>query len=891
MKITLIYPLLSKSRSLIDENKQYWPPLGLAYLAAVLENKGHEVQILDRDLILRKCKLNFEETDKITLNLINKFCSNLVGFSATTPNISDVNSFSKIIKEHNPKIAVMVGGPHCTGVPEETLKLCPAIDIVARGEGELAMLDAANGVNIKDILGITYKDNAGIIVSNHERPLIENLDDLPFPARHLLDMNSYTRPSRFISRNLALRTTHVFTTRGCPYNCSYCAGPLMGRRRVRYHSAQRVLLEIVELINKYSIEGIYFADDMFLSNKKRAMEIIELFIRHKINKRIVWMAQLNPNAVDMEFLLLMKKAGCVHVEYGFESGSARVLELMNKKTNINHNLEVARITKKSGLRFQGNFIVGYPGETEEDFNKTIWFIRKSRPNNVSLNLFMPLPGTEIYKKLVSENRLVPNWDDFGNPEAPYINYADMQKTRFEELYFKAKLRVILPINLMHFLKDNIWHPFRLFYVIFTQFKSVLTKAGHARKALEIIKGQKKTNKDDLRVLIVIYHSISFPIMESQVLSYARNLSSKGVKYSLLTFEAKETLASFRAQKSLLNGAFKCRSLPYHQKPRSLMTLFDILCGIFTIWFIIKKDGIKIIHARGLIPAIMAFIPSKVSGIKFFFDTRGLLADKYVGGGLLRKNSLLYKIMRISENFLIKSSDAFTVETNKHAEILKNSGCKTEDKMEVIPCCVDLDKFNYLSHLNRSFYNASRFNLIYVGKMGTWYLLDEMLDFFKILCGEIKNATFTFITQDEQKNIYLAAEKKGIPEVNIAIRKLSAEQIPVALASADAGIFFINPYERYNSSPIKYGEYLSSGLPVIINAGIGDTESITKQERVGVVIEQFTDKAYGTAIKELAVLLEDRDGLRKRCRDTAAKFLSLDIGISKYLTIYQKLLNR
>jgi len=475
MNVTLIYPLLSKNRSVAEQNKQYWPPLGIAYIASVLIENGHAVQILDRDLILRKNRLNFAKADKITLDLIERFDTQIIGFSVTTPNVSDVKYFSEEIKRMNPKITTIIGGPHCAGEPVATLQMCPGIDMLVRGEGEMAMLDIVNCLPLDSIGNLTYRKSDGDIASNDDRPLIELLDSLPFPDRDLLDMSYYTRPSRFISRNLSLRTTHVFTARGCPYNCHYCAGPLIGKRRVRYHSVQRVVSEIEELIGKYSIEAVYFAEDMFLSNKKRSEEMMAFFMEHGIHKRIVWMAQISASVATPELLSMMKKAGCVHVEYGFESGSQRVLDLMNKKSTVERNKEVAQFTRKSGLRFQGNFIVGYPGETEEDFKKTISFIRETRPNNASLNIFSPLPGTEIYKILKSEERLLPGWDDIGNSETPDINYADMPPSQFERLYFNAKLKVILPINLRHFLEDNIRHPFRLFYVITTQFKSVLSR--------------------------------------------------------------------------------------------------------------------------------------------------------------------------------------------------------------------------------------------------------------------------------------------------------------------------------------------------------------------------------------------------------------------------------
>ena len=215
---------------------------------------------------------------------------------------------------------------------------------------------------------------------------------------------------------------------------------------------------------------------MFLSNKSRAIEIFSLFIEGGIHKKIVWMAQISPKVAKPELLTMMKEAGCIHVEYGFESGSQRVLELMNKRTNVENNKKIARYTREIGLRFQGNFIVGYPGETEEDFKQTISFIRQTKPDSVSLNLFMPLPGTQIYKALKEKGELKHNWDDIGNIEMPQINYADMPPSRFERLYLTSRLTVTLPLNIYHFLKDNMRNPFGLIYVVCTQFKNVIARA-------------------------------------------------------------------------------------------------------------------------------------------------------------------------------------------------------------------------------------------------------------------------------------------------------------------------------------------------------------------------------------------------------------------------------
>ena len=264
----------------------------------------------------------------------------------------------------------------------------------------------------------------------------------------------------------------------------------MGKNRLRFHSPERVLEEVKELMSKYNIEALYFAEDMFLSNKERAYKILEYFIDQAINKRIVWMAQLSTKMVNSQLLSLMKQAGCVHVEYGFESGSQRVLDLMNKKVTVAQNIYAADLSRKAKIRFQGNFIVGYPGETESDFNQTIQFIKKVRPHQVSVNMFMPLPGTFIYNQLKQQHKLLPGWDDIGNQDAPQVNYADMPAGRFEELYLNARLKLIIPMNLWNFLAANIRSPLRIIYVISTQSLGLLIKTVNVVRKLFTIKLKK-----------------------------------------------------------------------------------------------------------------------------------------------------------------------------------------------------------------------------------------------------------------------------------------------------------------------------------------------------------------------------------------------------------------
>ena len=491
MKVLLIYPLLSRKRAKVDENKQFWPPLGLAYIAAVLERAGHTVSILDRDIVLRKEGLDFEKVDDVTLREIKNFKPDFIGISATTPNMLDVNDVSKMIKRAAPGVPIVIGGPHATALPVETLEESAAIDIAMAGEGEETWIDLVKGTNLSDVKGIAYRKD-GKAVLNEQRGHIADLDSLPFPAHHLLDMEFYLRPSRFTSRNLSLRTTSIFTARGCPYRCSFCAGPIVFPGKVRYHSKERVIAEIDNLVNKYNVEALYFAEDMFLASKKRATELLEEFIRQPWSKRLKWFAQARVNVIDPQILDLMKRAGCVGVEYGFESGSQKILDAMSKVSKVEENMKAALMTRKAGMRFQANIIVGYPGETKEDFADTIKFLEKVKPSNVGFNIFMPLPGTSIYRELKAAGRPIPPWDEIGDPELASISYADMSKEDFERMYLMARFKVILPTNLKNFIKDNMKNPLRLIFLLATQFW------GTGMKTISAFFRLRKLNKPDAK---------------------------------------------------------------------------------------------------------------------------------------------------------------------------------------------------------------------------------------------------------------------------------------------------------------------------------------------------------------------------------------------------------
>ena len=896
MKIILVYPLLSRKRSLIDENKQFWPPLGLAYIASVLEENGHSVEILDRDVVLRKNGLDFDKVDAITSERIKDSRPGIVGISLTTPNMPDASHISQLVKSSFKDAMVVLGGPHVTGEPELTLKEMPSADIAVRGEGEYAMLELAEGRAVEETRGITYrKDND--IISNIDREPIPDIDALPFPARHLLDMEFYTRPSRYTSRNLSLRTTSIFTARGCPYRCNFCAGPLVFSGKVRHHSPARVISEIEELISRYSIEAIYFAEDMFLSSKDRAEEILNLFVERGINKKTRWFAQAKANIITPELLQLMKEAGCVGVEYGYESGSQRILDMMNKRLRVEENIRAADLTRKAGLRFQANIIVGYPGEREEDFRKTIDFIKRIHPNMIGFNIFMPLPGTSSYETLKHEGKTLPRWEDIGDPEAPQVNYADMPKGTFEKLYIKARLKVILPMNLTSFVKDNINNPLRLLRIGFTQFNGVVIKT---LRSISRLASFKKSNTSDVaNVLFLSYNGLLEPILPSQAIPYLIELAKKNFKFVLLTYEKQGDLKRVGKkvikdrEDDLMSSGIEWRRLRYHKNPPILSTLFDIFIGTLYSFYIILTRHIKVVHVRGITSGMMIIFLSKIFKLQILFDMRGLLAEEYVGGGLWKEDSLSFKLVKKAERHMLETASAITVLTKKHFELNKSLGYlkNAVTPMDVVPCCVDMNRFYYdpkkESDFRRTHGLDDKLILMYPGKIGTFYFIDEMLFFFKEMTSVMGNAIFVILTGDDITPVLEKARAIDIKEDNLmAIKNVPFEEIPNYLRIADAGIFFINPYKKIGSSPIKMGEFLASGVPVIINPGVGDTEELVLENRVGIVVRDFNQRDYKMAIGHILKLKEEGEALRIRCRETAGKYLSLDDAVTKYARLYE-----
>lgn len=394
------------------------PPINLMYLGGALEDAFYDVGILDDDL---------EQLEKKEIyKLLSKEDPQLVGVTATTSTIKNALEYVKLVKEVLPNCLTVIGGPHPTFMPIETLKSCPELDVVVIGEGEKTMeeltgksVDKDNGI-LMDVKGIAYRDN-GNIKLNPSRELIEDLDSIPFPARHLVPFESYSTTQG--------KTSDMITSRGCVFNCKYCSSSRIMGKKFRTRSPENVADEIEHLMDRYKLENIAFMDDTFMLNKRRAEKIAE-----EINTRgldIGFVASSRVDMVNKGLLEKLKSAGLTTLYYGVESGSQRILNLMKKGITLKQAENAVRSAKDVGVEVLTSFILGYPGETTEEMDKTINFSIKLNADYSQFSILTPFPGTPIYQELKKKKLLdTENWK----------KYTVMKSViKYEELGLSGKL--------------------------------------------------------------------------------------------------------------------------------------------------------------------------------------------------------------------------------------------------------------------------------------------------------------------------------------------------------------------------------------------------------------------------------------------------------------------
>lgn len=424
MEIALITPK--------QYREEVMTPLGILYLAAVLEKKGHNVTVLDMnepDMTIGRLSEN-----------LKKIKPPLVGVSSMITDIRDVLRIGATVKETLPGSLVVFGGPLPSSMPGIMIKK-PFVDVVVLGEGESTMLElveaAEGGRKLESVNGIVFKRN-GEVVATPPREPTKDLDSIPFPARHLINMRTYLRKKRILlgvrKRNMV--SINMISSRGCPYNCIYCFQGVFGRTW-RGRSAKNVVDEMELLHKDYGVEGIVFSDDTFVLDRKRVFGIC-----HEIKKRklkVKWFCNARANLVDFEMLKEMKSAGCIQVAFGIESGNKKILELMRKGATKKQVANAVRMAKKAGLYTMGFFMVGMIGESPKEMMDTIEFARKLGLDFASFSITTTHPTTALETLAKEYGKLPKNfrWDNVKDYFHISRNVSNVSNDDLMKMYWMA----------------------------------------------------------------------------------------------------------------------------------------------------------------------------------------------------------------------------------------------------------------------------------------------------------------------------------------------------------------------------------------------------------------------------------------------------------------------
>jgi len=359
------------------------PPMGLALLGAILGIGGYNVTILDANV--SGASSGYDEKLLVNSSMLS---GDAVGFTAMTPTIDNTLRLARLLKHEKPQVKVMLGGAHATLLPEETLKSCPDIDVLVKGEGDNAIVEVLRN----DIEGI------------YSSPTTVDMDSLPYLGYHLLPWEKY-RPHPPHGRKLPFMA--MITSRGCPYHCSYCSKAVFGSR-FRAQSPKRVVGEIAYYQRRFGTKEIAFYDDVFTLDRNRAYEIAEEILRLGI--KVCWTCETRANLIDKELLKHMKKAGCYSISYGIESASQKILDVVDKGITLEQNEEAVRLSREVGLQTVGYFMIGSPGETPETVRATIDFAKKLKLDYAQFAVTTPFPGTKLYELYGGENDIP--WSDY-----------------------------------------------------------------------------------------------------------------------------------------------------------------------------------------------------------------------------------------------------------------------------------------------------------------------------------------------------------------------------------------------------------------------------------------------------------------------------------------------
>jgi glycosyltransferase involved in cell wall biosynthesis len=399
------------------------------------------------------------------------------------------------------------------------------------------------------------------------------------------------------------------------------------------------------------------------------------------------------------------------------------------------------------------------------------------------------------------------------------------------------------------------------------------------------------------ILYICYLGIAEPLVQTQVVPYLAGLSFAGYGVVLLTFEPARLAAADRRTfgSALKNKNIEWHTLRYHKRPALPATLADVVAGILYGAYLVRRKRIDVVHARSYVAAAMAVGLKWLLGRRVVFDMRGLMAEEYVDAGLWREGGFLYRLTKAMERVFLANADGMVLLTQRVGHWLLSEGILPDRQrpLAVIPCCVDPRRFEVdplrVQRLRQTLGLDGHPIMVYAGKLGGWYMAREMVDFFCVARRHLPGLRFLVLTQSALTTIRGEFARKSLDPGVYRCLRVAPDDLPAYLRMADFAISFITPsFSKIASSPTKMAEYLAAGLPVVYNAGIGDLDGL-QPERVGVLVTAFDERDYHRVIREMQVLLRDRQATALRCHWVAERYFGLaTIGIPQYLKLYAAL---
>ncbi len=424
------------------------PSLGILYLAAVLRREGCAVSVIEASSLGLSLRELLDEI--IAVN------PEFVGISATTLSIFNASNLADEIKKNNDKIKIIVGGPHLTAIPEETMGLFKSFDFGVIGEGEETIRELINalkqGKAISGIPGIIFRQEDSII-RTVPRKFLDDLDELPFPAWDLLaDFPGKYHPPPF--RFKRLPAAYIVTNRGCPNKCIFCDRSVFGNK-CRGHSAEYILELIEHLYNRFGIREILIEDDTFVTFKSRLVEVCEGIIKRGI--KISWSCLGRADAVTPEILGLMKKAGCWSISFGIETGDPEVMKFIGKNITLDKIEQAVKWTKEAGLLSKGFFILGHPTDNQETIKKTIGFALRIPLDDISVSMMTPFPGSKLHDIASQYGEFEDNWAKMNELDVVFVPKGltkDDLRGYSKEMLRRFYLRPRIMLNYMKRVIEN-----------------------------------------------------------------------------------------------------------------------------------------------------------------------------------------------------------------------------------------------------------------------------------------------------------------------------------------------------------------------------------------------------------------------------------------------------